>query len=382
MGVLKRYKMISLWIIFGFIIVFILFDYIIQAELIRENEKEQYYKTKPNYSAGMRLEPVNEKEDVDLAPYLKEYFDEFSCDGVRIKVIDFDVEYKIDYMENCDVWISGDMPVYSLYKGNYPTKEQLNDKKGYAVISYSRESDVYTKDDVEYIDFNGEPFEVTGYLSKYSEWLVNNGTILFAGEDTDVLWECMARYLADGWLYVKFESESELSYIGQIEEMNELAKVISDDNFFVKSLSTVVMDDNYINDRISASKAPSEKQIKYAKLMMILIIVMLCCVFGYWFLLRKSELEIRRKMGCSVFWISMFLYKDALIPATIGVVIGKIVECVYIFLKDGYIALDGNTIYNAFLIMLFCLLIFTVLIFATTLLFVGVFKRIRKSKVG
>lgn len=81
MGVLKRYKMISLWIIFGFIIVFILFDYIIQAELIRENEKEEYYKTKPNYSAGMRLEPVNEREDVDLASYLKEYFEMLSQDG-------------------------------------------------------------------------------------------------------------------------------------------------------------------------------------------------------------------------------------------------------------------------------------------------------------
>ncbi len=31
MGVLKRHKKISLWTIFGFIIVFILFDYIIQA---------------------------------------------------------------------------------------------------------------------------------------------------------------------------------------------------------------------------------------------------------------------------------------------------------------------------------------------------------------
>lgn len=381
MGVLKRYKMISLWIIFGFIIVFILFDYIIQAELIRENEKEEYYKTKPNYSAGMRLEPVNEREDVDLASYLKEYFEVLSQDGVRIKVTDFNVEEKIDYMENCDVWISGDMPLYPLYKGNYPSKDQLNTGKGYAVISYSRKSDVYIKDDIEYIDFNGEAFEVTGYLSKYSEWLVNNGTLLFAGEDTEVLWECMARYLADGWLYVKLESENTLSCIGQIEEMNEAAKIISDDNFCVESLSTVILDDNYINDRIVASKAPTDNQLKYARLVMILIIVMLSCVVSYWFLLRKAELEIRRKMGYSIVSISGLLYKDMLMPAVVGVTAGKIIECIYIFIKDGYIVLDREGIYNAFLIVAFCLFMFTALTYTVTLLFINVFKYIRKLRV-
>lgn len=381
MGVLKRYKMISLWIIFGFIIVFILFDYIIQAELIRENEKEEYYKTKPNYSAGMRLEPVNEREDVDLASYLKEYFEMLSQDGVRIKVTDFNVEEKIDYMENCDVWISGDMPLYPLYRGNYPSKDQLNTGKGYAVISYSRKSDVYIKDDIEYIDFNGEAFEVTGYLSKYSEWLVNNGTLLFAGEDTEVLWECMARYLADGWLYVKLESENTLSCIGQIEEMNEAAKIISDDNFCVESLSTVILDDNYINDRIVASKAPTDNQLKYARLVMLLIIVMLSCVVSYWFLLRKAELEIRRKMGYSIVSISGLLYKDMLMPAVVGVTAGKIIECIYIFIKDGYIALDREGIYNAFLIAAFCLFMFTALTYTVTLLFINVFKYIRKLRV-
>lgn len=300
---------------------------------------------------------------------------------MRIKVTDFNVEEKIDYMENCDVWISGDMPLYPLYRGNYPSKDQLNTGKGYAVISYSRKSDVYIKDDIEYIDFNGEAFEVTGYLSKYSEWLVNNGTLLFAGEDTEVLWECMARYLADGWLYVKLESENTLSCIGQIEEMNEAAKIISDDNFCVESLSTVILDDNYINDRIVASKAPTDNQLKYARLVMLLIIVMLSCVVSYWFLLRKAELEIRRKMGYSIVSISGLLYKDMLMPAVVGVTAGKIIECIYIFIKDGYIALDREGIYNAFLIAAFCLFMFTALTYTVTLLFINVFKYIRKLRV-
>ena len=380
MSILKKYRTVSLWIIWGFAVTFILFDYIIQANLIREIEKEDYYKSKLNYRESIRLEPIDENISDDLTCYLKRYLEEFCEEGVTLKVVDFNLEdkVKINYIENCDVWISDTLPGYPLYKGNYPTKEQLDTGKGYAVISYSRKSDVYIKDNIEYIDFNGEAFEVTGYFSKYSEWLVNNGTILFVGEDTNVLWECMARYLADGWLWIELESDTVLNHSEQIDELNKVAQNISEGKFYIEYIGVSNSDECYIDSRIEFSKAPTTNQVKYVKLILFFVVVMLCCVIDYWLFLRKMEFKIRRKNGYSIVQIGVLFYKDMFIPALIGGVVGKIVECIFIFLQDGYIVLTGTGIYNAFLIMLFCLFATTILIFIVVGLVNNMFKNIHK----
>ncbi len=361
-----RYKEISLWLILGFAIAFVVFDYIGQARLLRYNEDSAFKESKLKLGYYMRIEPVGDDVNYDLTSYLHTFFMELCNEGVRLKTDDFyaNTEPEISFILACDICISHTAPQYPLYKGEYPTKEQLMSGNGYAVISYSRKNDVYLKDGGEYINFNGEEFQVTGYLSKYSDWLVNNGLLLFAGDNTEALWNLMAGYLEKGYLNVSMESDGTHNFSEQVDEINSLAMKISDGKICVKYIERSNV--GALKDiRMEYSNVPSENQRKYATYAYFFVIVTLCCVIEYWIILRKKEFEIRKKVGYSLLNILSLIYGNIFMLGVIGAIFGKVVVCIMICVFDGYLTVSIPLIYSNFIIMVFYL--FVTIVLATVL---------------
>ena len=353
-----------------FSVSFIVFDYVSQADITLEMENIALDKSEFNYREYMRLKPTGIKNGSNMSLYLKEFISELNSENTVISVTDFYLELKpeLGYVEGFDICLSNTPPRYPLYEGNYPTQQQLETDNGYAVISYSRKKDVYLKNGREYINFNGEEFEVTGYLSKFSDWLVYNGVLLFCGENNHILWECMADFLESGWLDLNVESDNPINYSANIDEIKTLAYTTSENAFIVEYVKKG--QPSSVRDvHIEYSKVPTDVQKKYACFIYIFMSVLIGVFFELYFTKKHIISVITNKNEYKPSKIMAMIYKKLFLFAIVAVVLGKTLECIYIYISDGYIALNSTLMYYNFVIILIYLII--------TLVLAGVFSIVK-----
>ena len=106
--------------------------------------------------------------------------------------------------ENTNIIFSYNEEWYrTLQSGYYPTKEQLNSKKRYAVISESALAYVEKSDEGDFIKINGEKYFVTGVFENYQASGYEMEISFFyspnEGYQEDIIHERIADYLISGW---------------------------------------------------------------------------------------------------------------------------------------------------------------------------------------
>lgn len=348
-----QYRSISLWLILGYAMTFLVFNFRAQSNIITESERAALEASAFNYAAAIRIEMTDKNSDVDVEAYIRAFLTELCQGDFVITVEDLYLEFKpgLSYAKSADICISDNMPRYPLYKGAYPTKQQLESGGGYAVVGYSRKSEVYRKNGIEYIDFNNEAFQVTGYLSKDAEWLVESGALLFCGCNSEGAWKYIARYLEDGYLYVRIESDETGNLPDSFEQYNERAMEISNGSFFVKYVQSVGY--SIIGEVHKVySKALTETAKTYALYICVFLFVMLCFMVEFFMKQRRSEFITMRKHGFSVYNIIGRFYKELLLYALFGAVLGAAVNLVLGVIFDGYIAFSWTKAYAYFVIFI------------------------------
>ncbi len=379
---LLRYRNIGIWLILGYAMTFLVFNFRAQADLIMKAEKEAVEASEFNHAAGMLIKMTDECGDVDVEAYIKAFLTELCQDDFVITAEELYLVHKqgLNHIKSADICISDNMPRYPLHKGAYPTKQQLETGDGYAVVAYSRKSDVYSKDGIEYIDFNGEAFQVTGYLDKNADWLIESGLLLFCGCNSDGAWGFLAGYLEDGYLIIRIESDDTGNLSDNYEKYNERAMELSKGSFYVEYIHDVMY--WQIEDvHEEYSRVPTDTAKTYAKYIFAFLVVMLCFMVEFWMKQRKSEFATMRKHGFSVCNIIGRIYGELLIFAAIGTVLGGIVNLALSAWFDGYIAFDWERTYYCFVI----LVVYIVLVVALTSAFsvIGIIiKDMRKKSVS
>ena len=234
MGRLFKNKIIAIWYIAGFMVLFILFLYIADSDIIRKREMEKHNELLA--TGGVRFSVILEVADADNLSESKEMLlKEFKMYDMAVESDAFPYVYpQFKDMKGASVYLTSAIVEYPLYKGTYPTKEQLSGGGNYAVISYSQKDDVYKEDGKDKIDINGISFEVTGYLSKYAEWMVVDKTILFSTQDA-VNWNWFTLNQTGRFgITVSGDNVDELTELNQ--RASEMIDEVLDDGFVIKNV--------------------------------------------------------------------------------------------------------------------------------------------------
>ncbi|MCM1288732.1 MAG: hypothetical protein NC240_10515 [Clostridium sp.] len=367
-----RYRTVSLWLILGFAVAFIVFDFRMQSDIRSGAENAALQASSfDNYKVSMRLEMTGENE-TDTTPYIKEFLTKLCGENNVVTINNLELYFSLGDIKTGVICVSANMPQYPLHKGAYPTSEQLSTGTGYAVVSYSRKNDIYVKNEKEYIDFNGEAFEITGYLDNNAAWLVDGGVIFFPNSNADGLWFFVARFLENGWLYLSVESDEPMDFADEYDEINEYAKKISKNSFYVKYANNV----GYTTvgeSRKEYSKALTDNQKRYTLYIYLFTVIMLCFVFEFWMSMRKKEFMIMRKNGFFINNILWTIYRDTYAPALLGAGLGKIVniaiECVF----NGYFDINQSiVIYDLMIVIMFLVVTVTlVTLFSVVKMLIG-----------
>lgn len=361
MSRLFRYKNIRFWLISGFVIAFVLFDFKAQSNIREAAENEARNSSEFNYQAYIRMEITDAEGETDVEAYLKELLAELCKEeNVTVTISAFQLDYKLplSLMEPGNICVSSHAPKYPLHKGNYPTKEQLETGNGYAVISYARKKDTYTKNGKVYLDFCGDAFEVTGYFDNDILWVIENDVIFFAGSNTDGLWSSTARYLEDGWMNLVIESDEKMPYENNPEELKRLTEEISEGYFYIESVDFQKKAARYyLSGEHPDSRTLSDNQMHYISYVFIFVMIMLCFIVEFWMNMRKKEFVIMRKNGFLLFDIAGRIYKELFILAFIGALIGKCLRICMEILYDGYVDTSGAIIYQNFVFIILFMVI-------------------------
>ncbi len=363
MSRLFRYKNIRFWLMIGFAIAFVLFDFRAQSNIREAAENEARNSSEFNYKAYIRMEITDAESKTDLETYLKEFLAELCKEqNVTITIFDFflSFDYKLpfSFMKSGNVCVSYNVPQYPLHKGSYPTKEQLATGNGYAVISYARKKDTYVKNGKEYLDFCGDSFEITGYFDNNILWVIESDVIFFAGSNTDGLWSSMARYLEDGCINLKIESDEEIACESNPEELKRLAEEISEGHFYIKYLDFQrKAAQYYFSGEHPNSRTLSDNQMHYISYVFLFVMIMLCFIVEFWMNMRKKEFTIMRKNGFLLFDIVGRIYKELFILAFIGALIGKCLRVCMEIRYAGYVDINGAVIYQNFVYIILFMVI-------------------------
>lgn len=361
MSKLFRYKNIRFWLIIGFAIAFVLFDFRAQSNIREAAENETCNSSEFNYQSYIRMEITDTESKADIEAYLKEFLAELCKEeNVTVTIYDLILDYKLplSLIKPGNICVSSAVPKYPLHKGSYPTKEQLSTGNGYAVISYARKKDTYIKNGKEYLDFCGDAFEITGYFDNNIRWVIYNDVIFFAGSNTDGLWSSMARYLEDGSMNIKIESDEGITYENNPEELKRLAEEISEGNFYLKYVDFQRKAAHYyLSGEHPDSRTLSDNQMHYITYVFIFVMIMLCFIVEFWMNMRKKEFTIMRKNGFLLFDIVGRIYKELFILALIGALIGKCLRLCMEITYAGYVDTSGDIIYQNFVFIILFMVI-------------------------
>lgn len=361
MSRLFRYKNIRFWLISGFVIAFVLFDFKAQSNIREAAENEARNSSEFNYQAYIRMEITDAEGETDVEACLKELLAELCKEEnatVTISAFQLDYRLPLSFMKPGNICVSSNAPKYPLHKGSYPTKEQLATGDGYAVISYARKKDTYTKNGKVYLDFCGDAFEVTGYLDNNIRWVIENDVIFFAGSNTERLWSSTAKYLEDGWLNLAVESDEKITYEDNPNELKRLAEDISEGQFYIESVDFKEKAAYYsLSGENPDSRTLSDNQMHYISYVFIFVMIMLCFIIEFWMNMRKKEFAIMRKNGFLLFDIAGRIYKELFILAFIGALIGKGLRLCMEIIYDGYVDISGAVVYQNFVFIILFMVI-------------------------
>lgn len=346
MGRLFKNKIIAIWYIAGFMVLFILFLYIADSDIIRKREMEKHNELLA--TGGVRFSVILEVADADNLSESKEMLlKEFKMYDMAVESDAFPYVYpQFKDMKGASVYLTSAIVEYPLYKGTYPTKEQLSGGGNYAVISYSQKDDVYKEDGKDKIDINGISFEVTGYLSKYAEWMVVDKTILFSTQDA-VNWNWFTLNQTGRFgITVSGDNVDELTELNQ--RASEMIDEVLDDGFVIKNVSPISPCAPATDVSSEFSRVPSENQIRYVAYMCIFVIIMILIITWYWTRLRNKEFSILRKNGLSDIRILAMVQLEVLIYSSVGTATGGAIRLIMIHVFDGYIDTDVKYAYSYF----------------------------------
>lgn len=361
MSRLLRYKNIRFWLITGFAIAFVLFDFRAQSNIREAAENEAGNSSQFNYQAYIRMAVADVEGNAELEAYLKGFLAELCKEKtVTVTISSFQLDYRLplSLMKPGDICVSSNAPKYPLHKGSYPTKEQLATGNGYAVISYARKKDTYMKDGKVYLDFCGDAFEVTGYFDNNIRWVIENDVIFFSGSNTERLWSSAARYLEDGWMNLVIESDKEIAYENNPEKLKSLAEEISEGYFYIESVDFQRKAAHYyLSGEHPDSRTLSDTQMHYISYVFIFVMIMLCFIVEFCVNMRKKEFAIMRKNGFLLLDIAGRIYKELFILAFIGALIGKCLRMCMEIIYDGYVDTSGAVIYQNFVFIILFMVI-------------------------
>lgn len=331
-----KYNNILIVIIFAF--AFVAFCYATCAGNIEKKEKQAI-----NNSSNLELFLIyfNELSDDNI---FKNYYDYLNA------YIQYDEEVGIYTQFTPDTYSGLDGATimfdafdfgYPLYKGTYPTREQVKSGKSYAVISMSSRKQVYQKNGIEYIDINGTSFEVTGYFSKYSEWMFENKILLVADIEVVRQWQWLSEHnLAGNQVFTFCSNNSKLL-------LDTHKKCADDKNISYYSDVFMYNDNTYPRER---SIAPTEYQIKLYKLLTIICLIVLLFAMELQFYQRKKEFEILNKNGFSVAQILFKIYCELISCSLLGIIFGACFIICLIYYFEGYVEYNISSLYDYFVI--------------------------------
>lgn len=330
---------------------FNVFFYSAGTDIVAECEKKALQSSQFNYNLLVRLN-ISEKH-TEIDKYIRNYLKELCTDENVVMVTEMYPEFKpgLSNVKGADICISSHVPRYPISSGTYPTREQLEGDGAYAVISYSHKPDTYIRDGMEYIRYYNEEFLVTGYLSRYSEYLVNNGVMLFLGQKHEAAFRYIAMYLADGFLYLDIFNDNIDNVAETMDRYKKLASDVSEGSFYVKDIWTVTKDD-IVNSHTENTSVLNEKQVVYGKLIYMFTVIMLCFMVCFWLSQRKKEFIILRKHGFSRFDLIGSIYRELTTIAIIGAILGEIINLIFIFISEKHFEPLWDVVYFHFLIII------------------------------
>lgn len=340
---LFRYQAVSIWLTAGFAMAFLVYFYRADAFIIRQMEQTALSESAFNYEASIVLRITDRTADVDVEPYLKEFLSVF-CEGDAVVVMrDFMLTHEAkpslrEDIRGGELCISSNTPRYPLYKGSYPTRQQIESGGRYAVVGCSRSLDVYTRNGQEYIDFNGEAYLITGYLARDAEWLVNDKAVFFGGLQDAGIWRFASRYLEDGGLVVCVAGDAPIELEQETERYERMAREISGGAFYVDYIKNNTDYERAMSIwGMEYSRVPTANQMQRALWFYVLVLIMLCFMVEFWLRLRRKELVIKRRHGFSLWAVVGQLYQELLGLACIGMGAGAIVGLTLDGFFNGYV---------------------------------------------
>ena len=330
------YKGIPLTVLFAFAFVF--FCYATSAPKIKNKELDAL-----KHNSDIQLftvifdEAICQNESNDYFDLLDNYIN--TCNVKQIGIYNEFVPDKYSGIEGATILFEAFDFGYPLYEGVYPSKQQLRSGENYAVISMSRKKDVYLENKKEYININGTKFEVTGYFSKYSEWMFENKILMVASVETARKWKWLSAHNLAGNNVFTFCSDdfSDLSVYHKKNHESKYVKYCSD--------IFILNDNSYPYGR---SMAPTDYQINMYRVLVVFCILVLAFTIELLFCQRKKEFEILSKHGISIFQIICKIYIELMGFCYAGVILGGLFALGIIYYFDGYIQCNISSIYDYF----------------------------------
>lgn len=207
--------------------------------------------------------------------------------------------------ESTDIILSYSEEWYrTLQSGCYPTKEQLNSGKKYAVISESAKTYVEQSDEGEFIKINGEIYFVTGIFENYQASGYDMEISFFYSPDEgyqqDIIHERIADHLINGF-------PLEISMGSNTQDVTNPAKQLIDTIESEFDCSTAVSD--YSEDN---SIAKFYAGIKAVVLGILFFVSILNCIqiTRLWMVRKQKDLIILKTYGFENYQIVMRLVTE------------------------------------------------------------------------
>lgn len=194
--------------------------------------------------------------------------------------------------ESTDIILSYNEEWYrTLQSGYYPTKEQVNSGKKFAVISESAKAYVEQSDDGEIIKINGETYFVTGVFENYQASGYDMKICFFYSPDEgyqqDIIHERIADHLINGWPF-------DICLGSNVQDVADAAKQLMDTIQSKFDCSTDVSD--YSEDN---SIAKFYAGIKAVVLGILFFVSILNCIqiTRLWMVRKQKDLIILKTYG-------------------------------------------------------------------------------------
>lgn len=341
---LLKYKMEFFFLLLGFFIASVAFNYSMNVYIEQENEENDIIENEYKYGASLCVTPQGG------STFSKDAFLEDICnfiaqieapEGCCISIVDI-APYVDETFANClaSIHLSGDMPKYELVKGCYPSESMYANGEKYVVLGIKKKSDTYSKNGKDYIKIQGEEYCVSGYISTKTSKILDNDIILFQENLGEKITESLYYYYISGTLIINFQSDTKSDIY---EWLNETITMFDDEKYSINISPNAYQ-------RVYSTSVGNPEYKQYADVIFVFCIILCVFVIEYCIVRRNEELVIRKIYGYTNFSLVKMFAEGILGTIIIAIFLSEVFLTVMNYIDVGLFVFNLQEVYYRFVI--------------------------------